>query len=158
MADVADRLGELEVPVLLAWGSLDPVFNDDFAADLQRRLPNTVLHRFADANHLVMTETGTGETSVAAVAERFIASVIAPRRRSRPDSPRLRRDFGDPVLRNRDANVEFRALSAGVVERRDDRSIAFVDMATGDELRFDELAVQDRGDRRRPASTRTAGR
>ena len=41
LAAVADRLRELDVPVLLAWGGRDPVFDDDFAADLARRLPHT---------------------------------------------------------------------------------------------------------------------
>ena len=61
LADVAERLGDLDVPVLLAWGRSDPVFNDDFAADLAARLPNTVVHRFGNANHLVMAETGEGD-------------------------------------------------------------------------------------------------
>ncbi|MEL6893988.1 MAG: alpha/beta fold hydrolase, partial [Actinomycetota bacterium] len=53
---VAARLGEIDVPVLLAWGSADPVFDDDFAADLAGRLPQAVLQRFPAANHLVMAE------------------------------------------------------------------------------------------------------
>ncbi len=137
LAVVADRLGQLDVPVLLAWGSKDPVFDDDFAADLQARLPNTVLHRFADANHLVMAETGSGESGVAAVTERFITSVISDSQRN---NPRLRQEIGDPVLQLLVANEEFRGLGAGVGERRNDRSVAFVDMATGATLRFDELA------------------
>ena len=56
LARVAERLGELRVPVLLAWGARDIVFDDDFAADLARLLPDTRLERFADANHLVMAE------------------------------------------------------------------------------------------------------
>ena len=56
IADVAGRLGTVRSPVLLAWGAKDPVFNDDFAADLAARLPNTTLHRFAKASHLVMAE------------------------------------------------------------------------------------------------------
>ena len=83
LAAVADRLGDLDVPVLLAWGSKDPVFNDDFAADLAARLPNTVLHRFGDANHLVMAETGDGDSGVAAITERFIEAVIS----SAPEPP-----------------------------------------------------------------------
>ena len=138
IAAVADRLGEITVPVLLAWGSRDPVFNDDFAADLAARLPNTVLHRFPNANHLVMAEAATGETTVATVADHFMSQVIS--------NPRLRRDFGGPGPRNPDANEDvggggpFRGLGAGVRERAGDDAVAFVDMATGDELRFAELA------------------
>ena len=49
------------MPVLLAWGATDPVFDDDFAHDLAGRLPHADQHRFA--------------------ARR------SPRRRSRPTSP-----------------------------------------------------------------------
>jgi acyl-coenzyme A synthetase/AMP-(fatty) acid ligase/pimeloyl-ACP methyl ester carboxylesterase len=134
LAAVAARLGELDVPVLLAWGSKDPVFNDDFAADLQERLPNTVLHRFPMSNHLVMAETGGGESGVAAVTERFIASVLEI------DHPRLRQENGAPAPENIVTNEDFRGLWAAVGERRGERTVAFVDMATGDTLRYDELA------------------
>ena len=119
----------------------DPVFNDDFAADLAARLPDTVLHRFGNANHLVMPETGEGDSSVAAAAERFIATVISNAEPSTV-TPRLRPEVGDPVLGDVVANDDFRGLWAGVLERRDDRRVGFADMATGDELRFDELAVR----------------
>ena len=140
IAAVADRLGEITVPVLLAWGSRDPVFNDDFAADLAARLPDTVLHRFPAANHLVMAETACDAISVASVAEHFISDVLA----GAAPTTRLRRDIGEPDHENRDANDgvvgEFRGLGAAVAERADDESVAFVDMATGDELTFRELA------------------
>ena len=35
LAAVADLLPSLRIPVRLVWGSLDPVFNDDFAEDLR---------------------------------------------------------------------------------------------------------------------------
>ena len=136
IAAVAGRLGEITVPVLLAWGSRDPVFNDDFAADLAARLPNTVLHRFPNANHLVMAEASAGETTVATVADHFISEVISNPNPNR----RLRQDFGGQGPENPDANVDFRGLGAGVRERGGDDAVAFVDMATGDELTFAELA------------------
>ena len=144
IAAVADRLGEITVPVLLAWGSRDPVFDDDFAADLRARMPNTVLHRFPNGNHLVMAETASAEPSVATVADHFMSAIIS--------NTRLRQDFGGPGLRNLDANEDggapvagvgeddFRGLGAGVGERAGDDSVAFVDMASGDELSFAELA------------------
>ncbi len=98
IAAVADRLGAITVPVLLAWGARDPVFNDDFAADLEARLPNTVLHRFPKANHLVMAEAAPGETTVAAVADHFMSEIISNKRlRQRfraPGRPKCRRKRG----------------------------------------------------------------
>ena len=54
LARVAGRLGELDAPVLLAWGERDPVFHLGFAADLRRLLPQAELHRFPLAGHLVV--------------------------------------------------------------------------------------------------------
>ena len=59
LAAVAERLRDLDVPVLLAWGSADPVFNDDFRADLAARMPHAVQHRIADCGHLVVPESAT---------------------------------------------------------------------------------------------------
>ena len=90
-----------------------------------------MLHRFPNANHLVMAEA-----DVATVADHFISEVI-----SAPNSdPRLRRDFRGPGLGNPDANEDFRGLGAGVRARAGDDTTAFVDMATGDEVSFAELA------------------
>jgi acyl-CoA synthetase (AMP-forming)/AMP-acid ligase II/pimeloyl-ACP methyl ester carboxylesterase len=54
---VADRLRHLTIPVRLVWGSRDPVFNDDFAADLMSHLSDVSLHRVARAGHLAVLET-----------------------------------------------------------------------------------------------------
>ena len=73
--EVAERLATIEAPVLLAWGSRDIVFDDDFAADLAARLPNAELQRFADANHLVMAEA-----DVASSVEVWLRDVLDGRR------------------------------------------------------------------------------
>ncbi len=125
LSDVANRLGDVTAPVLLAWGSRDPVFNDDFAADLAARLPHTVLHRFADANHLVMAEA-----DVAPVAERFIDDVLDDRLAEGSA------EAAEPPNRA----VAFKPLWAAIAARREERTTAFVDMATGHQLRFDEFA------------------
>jgi acyl-CoA synthetase (AMP-forming)/AMP-acid ligase II len=62
LMEVADRLASIDAPVLLAWGSKDIVFDDDFAADLAGRFPNARLQRFPDANHLVMAEADVAGT------------------------------------------------------------------------------------------------
>ncbi len=64
---VAERLGHLTVPVRLVWGSRDPVFNDDFAADLMSRFRNVSLHRVARGGHLTVLET-----SIAPIIEEAI--------------------------------------------------------------------------------------
>ena len=73
IAEVAERLGSVRAPVLLAWGAKDPVFDDDFAADLAARFPNTTMHRFAKANHLVMAEA---DADVAGVVDAWLVDLF----------------------------------------------------------------------------------
>lgn len=54
MRDIADGLHRLrDVPVLLLWGSADPVFSDRYLHDLERRIPHAAVHRYARAGHLL---------------------------------------------------------------------------------------------------------
>jgi acyl-coenzyme A synthetase/AMP-(fatty) acid ligase/pimeloyl-ACP methyl ester carboxylesterase len=75
LAEVAARLPELDMPILLAWGERDPVFHLEFAADLRRRLPQAEQHRFPLAGHLVVEEE-----DVAALADAWIDGILEPRR------------------------------------------------------------------------------
>jgi acyl-CoA synthetase (AMP-forming)/AMP-acid ligase II/pimeloyl-ACP methyl ester carboxylesterase len=51
---VASGLADLcEVPALLLWGPRDPVFSPAFLRDLESRLPQADIHRYAGASHLV---------------------------------------------------------------------------------------------------------
>ena len=51
---VASGLADLcEVPALLLWGPRDPVFSPAFLRDLESRLPQADVHRYAGASHLV---------------------------------------------------------------------------------------------------------
>ncbi len=70
LAQVAEKLPELNIPVRLIWGSRDPVFNDDFAEDLRARFHDVSLHRIADAGHLAVLET-----SIASFIEQAVADV-----------------------------------------------------------------------------------
>jgi len=128
LADVAGRLGDVTVPILLAWGSKDPVFNDDFAADLADRLPNTTLNRFPKANHLVMVEA-----DVAAVADTWLADLIG----SGTEKP-ASTDISDSEVSD-SSHDDGASLWADLEERRSDNETALVDLATGDSLTFAEL-------------------
>ncbi len=127
IAEVAERLGSVRTPVLLAWGAKDPVFNDDFAADLAARLPNTTTHRFATANHLVMAEA-----DVAGVADAWLEDLFDGRLASVPAA-------GESIARRRESTVDGSVWSA-ILSRRDGEREAFVDLATGDSVTFAELA------------------
>jgi olefin beta-lactone synthetase len=132
IAEVAARLASVKAPVLLAWGARDPVFDDDFAADLAGRFSNSTTHRFAGANHLVMAEA-----DVAGVAETWLNDLFGGRLADLSATPAA--DDGDPVVAATSAE-DIRPLWAAIDERRRDPTEAFVDEATGDSVSFAELA------------------
>ena len=69
IAEVAENVSALTVPVRLVWGSRDPVFNDDFAHDLMSRFQNVALHRIADSGHLTVLEVSVAPFVEAAINE-----------------------------------------------------------------------------------------
>ena len=121
LAEVAARLPELDVPVLLAWGERDPVFHLDFAADLRSRLPQAELHRFPLAGHLVVEEE-----DVAALADAWIGRLLRPKRSA-------------PAAAEPTAAAEPLALWAELVAREEDESTA-VAVGGGPSLSFAALA------------------
>ncbi len=121
IAAVADRLESLDIPVLLAWGTADPVFNDDFAADLAERLPQTDLQRFPTANHLVMAEADVAGAVDLWLADRFAAS---PQPHRPQESPQCER----------------RPLWSGIDQRRVDNSVAVDDRGANATLTWAALA------------------
>ena len=69
IAEVAEKVSALTVPVRLVWGSRDPVFNDDFAHDLMSKFENVALHRIADSGHLTVLEVSVAPFVEAAINE-----------------------------------------------------------------------------------------
>ena len=134
IAEVAERLGSVRAPVLLAWGAKDPVFDDDFAADLAARFPNTTMHRFAKANHLVMAEA---EADVAGVVDVWLVDLFDGRLTSdhAADEPVPRRRYRRPRTRCGRRSCPDATIIAE----------AFVDLATGDSITFAELAQRVEG-------------
>ena len=125
IAEVADGIRELTVPVLLAHGGRDPVFDDSFAADLADRLPHADRHRFGRAGHLVVEEM-----DVAGLADSWLADRVHKQRPvTRPAA------VAAPVAEA--ARTE--PIWAGLVARADDQSPGFVDGATGESTSFAEL-------------------
>ena len=75
IADAAEKISGVDIPVRLIWGSRDPVFNDDFAHDLMNRFANVALHRIADAGHLAVLETSIAPLVRAAIEEQVAHSL-----------------------------------------------------------------------------------
>ena len=126
LAEVAARLPELDVPVLLVWGERDPVFHLGFAADLRRRLPQAELHRFPLAGHLVVEEE-----DVAALADAWIGRLLEPKHAA---SPAPERSLAD----------EPAGLCAALVAREEDDATA-VAVGGGRSLSFASLAERVAG-------------
>ena len=57
VAHVERELGKfIDCPTQIYWGAKDFVFDDDFLAQWQSRLPQAVVHRFASAGHYVLED------------------------------------------------------------------------------------------------------
>ena len=139
LARVASRLGALDVPVLLAWGARDPVFDDDFAADLAARLPDTRLQRFAKAGHLVMAEA-----DVAGAVDAWLGDVLDAAPAGRPDAGRDASGGSGDASASPTASPPAPAghgdgrgsLLGGLERRRDSTDTAVADASTGTEIDF----------------------
>jgi acyl-coenzyme A synthetase/AMP-(fatty) acid ligase/pimeloyl-ACP methyl ester carboxylesterase len=54
---IAGGIGSLtDVPVLLLWGTRDPVFGEAYLRDLLTRLPDAAVHRYQQASHLLLED------------------------------------------------------------------------------------------------------
>ena len=128
LAEVAAKLGGIAAPVLLAWGAADPVFNDDFAADLAERIPNTNMHRFPSANHLVMAEA-----DVSSVVGDWLNDRVTHWR-----NDRVAIGAAPPAA----VSAPSKPLWAALDERRTDTSPAFADMASGQSISWADFAAR----------------
>jgi acyl-coenzyme A synthetase/AMP-(fatty) acid ligase/pimeloyl-ACP methyl ester carboxylesterase len=114
LGQVAAELSALgDVPTLFAWGPRDPVFSDRYLRDLQHRLPQAQTHRFAGAGHLVIEDAPVAD----AVAQ-FGDDIVAGHSRDLLGHA--------PLLSAR--GQDRRPLGSALQDRRDDRSVAVVEM------------------------------
>lgn len=105
---IADGVRELDVPVLLAWGTDDPVFSDRYLRDLIDRIPHADVHRYEKAGHLVTEDAPESISDII----RWISNVL-----THPKSP---------TQRSLDSAVPSKRLTVS----RDDAETAIVDMKT----------------------------
>lgn len=124
IAAVADALPRLDIPVHLAWGGCDPVFDDSFADDLLGRLRGATLHRWPLAGHLVALEE-----DLAPVLATALATAERPDRGAPPVGTTPTASTDDPV-----------PLWAELAARSHDPSPAVADLATGDVVSHAEFS------------------
>lgn len=117
---IAEGVRSLDVPVLLAWGSDDPVFSDRYLRDLRARMPRADVHRYEKARHLV-TEDAPGWTSdvIAWIDDR----VLTPDRVPVPEPSTV-----VPMGQALDERQHDRAVA--VADLRSDRRVSWAMLAT----------------------------
>ncbi|MEL6179982.1 MAG: alpha/beta fold hydrolase [Myxococcota bacterium] len=71
VSETAEALDGLrEVPMLIAWGMRDFVFDHHFLVEWERRFPNAEVHRFEDAGHYILEDAGA---EIGHLVEQFLA-------------------------------------------------------------------------------------
>ncbi len=141
VAEVAEGIRALRMPVLLAWGAKDPVFNDDFALDLAARMPHADRHRFPGVGHLVVEEA-----DVAAVVDAWLGdrvhgapAVHADAAPATATAVVVGLAAGAQPVPVGAAGRAVEPIWAGLAAHADDMSVGFVDGATGTSTTFSAL-------------------
>lgn len=116
MVETAEGIKELDVPVLMLWGTKDPVFQRRYMADLAARLPHADIHRFEKASHLVAEDEDIASPLLAWLTEHFVTRVTQRERHL------AARQEQAPAL------GEYHPMIAELASRADDCSLAVVDM------------------------------
>jgi olefin beta-lactone synthetase len=126
---IAAGIESLDVPVLLAWGSDDPVFSDRYLRDLRGRMARADVHRYEKARHLVMEDA---ETWVPDVITWINTRVLGAHDLSTSATP-------DELLRPMGSALEARAADPGVAlaDLRSDRRVSWSMLA----MRTREIAA-----------------
>ncbi len=120
IAEVADRISDLTIPVRLIWGAKDPVFDDSFAEDLLHRFADARVHRIAGAGHLCVLEASIADMVHDAITESVTAP--SPERSALPPT----------------------SLWSAIDAREQDSALAIADLAGDEQMTFEEFAAQVR--------------
>ena len=117
-----------DTPVLLAWGSDDPVFSDRYLRDLLQRMPHADVHRYERARHLVTEDAQACVDDIVRWIE-----VVGSRARRASSAPR--EGSAVPVTR---------PIGAALESRADDPGVAIADLRAGRSVSWSLLARRTR--------------
>lgn len=123
LSAVAEGIRSLDVPVLLAWGSDDPVFSDRYLRDLCARMPHADVHRYERARHLVTEDAATWATDVIAWIE---STVLGDGRVQQPPS------------------VAVVPIGQALEDRAHDSAVALADLRSDRHVSWKMLATRTR--------------
>jgi olefin beta-lactone synthetase len=125
---IAEGIRDLDAPVLLAWGSDDPVFSDRYLRDLLGRLPRADVHRYEKARHLV---TEDAPTCIPDILEWIAARALS--------------DGASPdATTERIPAAEFTSIGARLDERQADPDVALADLRASKRVSWAMLATRTR--------------
>jgi olefin beta-lactone synthetase len=139
LAEIAGGVGDLDVPVLLAWGPADPVFSDLYLRDFLTRIPHADVHRYEGASHLVTEDAPAFFADVRSWVEQLSArDDVAPDPATAPDPHRrwmgaaLTERASDPATADEVAVAELGSTGRRITWRHlasvvDDLALGLVD-------------------------------
>lgn len=119
MERIARAVAEDDLPCLVLWGPADPVFQQRYLDDILERNPSATLHRFDDSGHLVAEDQDIAPVMFTWLDEALLGQkpVIDHHRITREKDRR-----SSPLA------LQYRPMTTELDERRDDESLAVVDM------------------------------
>lgn len=119
MERIARAVAEDDLPCLILWGPADPVFQQRYLDDILERNPSATLHRFDDSGHLVAEDQDIAPVMFTWLDEALLGQkpVIDHHRITREKDRR-----SSPLA------LQYRPMTTELDERRDDESLAVVDM------------------------------
>ncbi|WP_227497249.1 alpha/beta fold hydrolase [Planctomonas psychrotolerans] len=125
---VAEGIRSLHVPAVMLWGPRDPVFGDQYLADLITRLPQADVHRFEGTGHLIAEDVNYAPVLLDWLASKVPAGAGDPDASVGPAaSPD--RDAADAGSRSGEVTAPFRPMGAVLDELRASDRTALVEMA-----------------------------
>ena len=132
---IAEGIESLDVPVLLAWGSDDPVFSDRYLRDLHVRMPHADIHRYEKARHLVTEDAPSWFPDVLTWISHRVLDTPAPPSPEIPGAAdvvpmghALEARAGDPGIALADLRSDRRVTWAMLATRTREIAAGLVDM------------------------------
>ena len=132
---LAEGVLGLRVPALLLWGPRDPVFGEQFLADLLDRIPHADVHRFEGAGHLLPEDADVAAAVVTWLGDRLpdgarTAGTGAAGGGAEAPAPDPAAPAADhPGATDGAAPRPYRPLWLALEERGDHDGVALVEMA-----------------------------
>jgi acyl-coenzyme A synthetase/AMP-(fatty) acid ligase/pimeloyl-ACP methyl ester carboxylesterase len=120
---IAGAVARLDVPALMLWGPNDPIFSDRYLDDLVDRLPHADVHRFEGASHLIAEDRPYADAVLTWLEDNGERLSGLDTSSPRAEASGRRTSAASPD------GPPFVPLWRGLDDRREDDSVAVVDMA-----------------------------